>query len=67
MSIYIGVEVWLRIGDIDMEHSLVTFCISILATALVNHILSVNYADDLEDDSDKTSLMETNLCGYLVV
>jgi len=37
------------------------------STALVNHLLSVNNADDLEDDSDKTHLMETNLAGYLVV
>jgi len=37
------------------------------ATALVNHILAVNNTDDLEDDADKTQLLETNICGYLVV
>lgn len=37
------------------------------SSALVNHILSVNNADEIEDDSDKTQLLETNLCGYLVV
>ena len=38
-----------------------------LASALVNHLLSVSNATDIEDDLDKTYLIETNIAGYLVV
>jgi hypothetical protein len=37
------------------------------SSALVNHLLSVNAADEDPEDVDKTGLMETNLLGYLVV
>ena len=37
------------------------------ASALVNHLLSVSNATDIEDDLDKTYLIETNIAGYLVV
>lgn len=39
----------------------------LLATALVNHLLSVSNANEIEDDMDKTYLIETNIAGYLVV
>ena len=38
-----------------------------IATALVNHLMSVSHADDAEDESDRTHLMETNIAGFLVV
>jgi len=38
-----------------------------LASALKNHLLSVSNADDADDESDRTHLMETNIAGFLVV
>ena len=43
------------------------FVILKIATALVNHLLSVSNANEIEDDLDKTYLIETNIAGYLVV
>lgn len=37
------------------------------ASALKNHLLSVSNADDADDESDRTHLMETNIAGFLVV
>ena len=40
-----------------------------IATALVNHLLTVSHADDLDadDSGDKAHLIETNIAGFLVV
>lgn len=38
-----------------------------LASALVNHLLSVSHADDEGDEGDRTNLLETNIAGYLNV
>ena len=40
---------------------------SFIASALVNHLLSVSQSDDTDEDADKTHLIETNIAGYLVV
>ena len=39
----------------------------ILAPVLLNHLLSVSHANSVDDDSDRSSLVETNIAGYLVV
>jgi polyribonucleotide 5'-hydroxyl-kinase len=37
------------------------------STALLNHLLSVSHLEKIDNDSDKSLLMETNIAGYLVV
>jgi polyribonucleotide 5'-hydroxyl-kinase len=37
-----------------------------LASALLNHLLSVSHAEDVEE-GDKIHIMDTNIAGYLVV
>ncbi len=46
---------------------MISWYLNLKATALVNHLLSVSHAEDSEDDSDRTHLMETNIAGFLVV
>lgn len=46
-------------------HIFVNFVI--LAPVLLNHLLSVSHANSVDDDSDRSSLVETNIAGYLVV